>query len=526
MGLEGKNTSLWVDSAPETDYPVLKPGLHVDVAVLGGGIAGLTTALLLKRDGASVAVVEAGRVGGGVTAYTTAKVTSLHGIQYHPVASSFGDDGARAYAEANEAGLEQVAAFVDELKIDCDFRRKPAFTYAEDDSDRDTIEKELDAAQRAGLDAHFTPETDLPWPVAAAVRVDDQAEYHPRRYLIALAKAVAGRGAHAVEQSRAAARRGGVRAEPRDRRRGRQGARAHLDQCRRADRRPGRGGHALPLPRPRRLLRPHASRALVWPRALPATRCQGPAGDVPLDRVAHAHRALAPDRDGRDGDRRRRVAQDGAGRGPRRAGRAARGVGARALRRALDRVPLVDAGQHAGRRRPVHRPARPVPEAAVGGDRLHEGGPHERDGGRDDPHRPDRRPRQPVGVAVRLDPLQAACVRLRVREGERERRHALRRRPPRAARRALGRLDRARRGGLRAPRRRQGRGLPRRGRHAARRLGGVHPPRLPGAVELCGALVGLPVPRLALRRDRPGDPGPGGEGSRTEGGLALLRDAA
>src|SRR3954464_8549486 len=125
---EGKNTSLWVDSAPETDYPVLKPGLHVDVAVLGGGIAGLTTALLLKRDGRKVAVVEAGRVGGGVTAYTTAKVTSLHGIQYQSVASSFGDDGASAYAEANEAGLRRVAEFVDELEIDCDFRRKPAYT--------------------------------------------------------------------------------------------------------------------------------------------------------------------------------------------------------------------------------------------------------------------------------------------------------------------------------------------------------------------------------------------------------------
>src|SRR3982750_2925494 len=79
MELEGKNTSLWVDSAPKTSYPALTPGLHVDVGVLGGGIAGLTTALLLKRNGASVAVVEAGRVGAGVTAYTTAKVTSLQG---------------------------------------------------------------------------------------------------------------------------------------------------------------------------------------------------------------------------------------------------------------------------------------------------------------------------------------------------------------------------------------------------------------------------------------------------------------
>src|SRR3954453_2170390 len=149
IALEGKSTSLWVDTAPRTSYPVLRAGLHVDVAVLGGGIAGLTTALLLKRDGAKVAVVEAGRVGAGVTAYTPAKVTSLHGIQYQSVESSFGEDGARAYAEANEAGLEQVAGLVDPLAIDYAWRRKPAYTYAEDAGDRGKIEHEVEAAVRA-----------------------------------------------------------------------------------------------------------------------------------------------------------------------------------------------------------------------------------------------------------------------------------------------------------------------------------------------------------------------------------------
>src|SRR3954451_19006050 len=209
IALEGKSTSLWVDTAPETDYPVLRAGLHVDVAVLGGGIAGLTTALLLKRDGAKVAVVEAGRVGAGVTAYTTAKVTSLHSIQYQSVESSFGEDGARAYAEANEAGLERVAGFIDELGIDCDWRRKPAYTYAEDESDRGKVEDEVEAAVRAGLPATFTTETDLPWPVAAAIRVEDQAEFHPRRYLIALAEEVDGGGSHVFERSRAIAVAGG-----------------------------------------------------------------------------------------------------------------------------------------------------------------------------------------------------------------------------------------------------------------------------------------------------------------------------
>jgi glycine/D-amino acid oxidase-like deaminating enzyme/nitrite reductase/ring-hydroxylating ferredoxin subunit len=196
-----KNTSLWIDTAPTTDYPPLEPGRHFDVAVLGGGIAGLTTAYLLQRDGANVAVLEAGRVGAGVTGYTTAKVTSLHGTVYSSVESKFGADGARVYGEANEAAKEWMAALVEELGIDCDWRRKPAYTYAEDASDRGDVEREVKAAQRAGLPASYTEETDLPWPVEAAVRFDDQAEFHPRKYLLPIAE----RLAHVFEQTRATA---------------------------------------------------------------------------------------------------------------------------------------------------------------------------------------------------------------------------------------------------------------------------------------------------------------------------------
>jgi glycine/D-amino acid oxidase-like deaminating enzyme/nitrite reductase/ring-hydroxylating ferredoxin subunit len=200
-----KNTSLWVDTAPETNYPPLEPGRHFDVAVLGGGIAGLTTAYLLEQQGADVAVVEAGRVGAGVTAYTTAKVSSLHGTIYSTVERKFGEDGARTYGEANEAAKEWMGALVDDLAIDCDWRRKPAFTYAEDESDVAKVEQEVEAAQRAGLPAAYTEDTDLPWPVEAAVRFENQAEFHPRRYLLAIAEQLT----NVFERTRAIAVSGG-----------------------------------------------------------------------------------------------------------------------------------------------------------------------------------------------------------------------------------------------------------------------------------------------------------------------------
>jgi glycine/D-amino acid oxidase-like deaminating enzyme/nitrite reductase/ring-hydroxylating ferredoxin subunit len=198
-----KRTSLWLDTTEEGAFPRLDRPLSVDVAVLGGGIVGISTALLLKRAGMTVAVIEADRVGAGVTGYTTAKLSSLHGLTYARIASSFGDDGARAYGEANQAGIEQIAQWVEEERIDCDFRRKPNYTYASSREQLGDIEKEVEVAQRVGLPASYTEETDLPYPVAGAIRFEAQAEFHPRRFVLALAGLVAGDGSHVFEGTRA-----------------------------------------------------------------------------------------------------------------------------------------------------------------------------------------------------------------------------------------------------------------------------------------------------------------------------------
>src|SRR4051794_41946110 len=106
MGLEGRNTSLWVDSAPRTSYPALTPGLHVDVAVLGGGIAGLTTALLLKRNGARVAVIEAGRGGNRGRGGATAEGSAPQSAVFSPIPRRKGGDAAGGFAAARPAAPE------------------------------------------------------------------------------------------------------------------------------------------------------------------------------------------------------------------------------------------------------------------------------------------------------------------------------------------------------------------------------------------------------------------------------------
>jgi glycine/D-amino acid oxidase-like deaminating enzyme/nitrite reductase/ring-hydroxylating ferredoxin subunit len=204
MGDRERNVSYWVATTPETSFSSYPGGdLKVDVAVVGGGITGLTTALLLQQVGASVAVVEAGRVACGVTGYTTAKVTSLHGLTYAKLTTTFGAEGARVYGEANQAGLERIARLVEQLGIDCDFERLPAFTYTEDPQRVSAIEEEVEAAQQAGLPASFSSQIGLPFPVQGAVRVEDQAQFHPRRFCLGLAEAIAAGGGQVFEQTRA-----------------------------------------------------------------------------------------------------------------------------------------------------------------------------------------------------------------------------------------------------------------------------------------------------------------------------------
>jgi glycine/D-amino acid oxidase-like deaminating enzyme/nitrite reductase/ring-hydroxylating ferredoxin subunit len=183
-----KHASVWIDSGPHPPArPRLEASTDADVAVIGGGIVGITTALLLQEAGVRAVLLEAGRLAGGVSGYTTAKVSSQHGMIYERLRSGFGADGARAYGAANEAALAWIADRVERDVIDCDFRRRASYAYLGPGADRANAEREAEAALAAGLPASFVEETPLPYPVAAAVRFDDQAEFHVRKYLLALA---------------------------------------------------------------------------------------------------------------------------------------------------------------------------------------------------------------------------------------------------------------------------------------------------------------------------------------------------
>ncbi len=201
--LAGEPSSLWVATIEATEFSTLTGDIHVDVAVIGGGIAGLTTALSLKRAGRSVAVLEIGRVGTGVTGHTTGKVTSLHRLTYRDLWRHVGHDEARGYGQANQFAIEHVASVVDGENIDCEFRRVDNYTYAESSTGLDMVREEVNIAQRLGLPASYVTATPLPFAVAGAIRFTDQAKIHAGRYVQGLARAVDGDGSHVFENTQA-----------------------------------------------------------------------------------------------------------------------------------------------------------------------------------------------------------------------------------------------------------------------------------------------------------------------------------
>ncbi|MEU7051402.1 FAD-dependent oxidoreductase [Streptomyces eurythermus] len=194
--------SYWLHTAPGPDHPALDADLEVDVAVVGAGIAGLSTAHALARAGRRVAVLEAGRAAAGVTGYTTAKLTAQHTLVYDRLRRTRGPDGARLYARSQSEAIEHAAELVAELDIDCEWETRDAYTYVGDPSRVAEVRAEADAARQAGLPASFTTETGLPFPVAGAVRVTGQAQFHPVKYLRALTADLLRLGGRVYEHTR------------------------------------------------------------------------------------------------------------------------------------------------------------------------------------------------------------------------------------------------------------------------------------------------------------------------------------
>lgn len=182
----------WFPAETDTSrYPPPGGALEVDVAVVGAGIVGLTTACLLLAAGRKVAVFEARRVGRQATGRSTAKITSQHGKRYKDLIGNIGKSGARRYAAANERAIGRIRNLCDSLELNCSLDILPAFVFTESEDHVAALREEAEAAASLGLPASFVRDVELPFPVAGALRFDDQSQFDPYEYLTGLAAVIA-----------------------------------------------------------------------------------------------------------------------------------------------------------------------------------------------------------------------------------------------------------------------------------------------------------------------------------------------
>lgn len=177
--------SIW---SKEVEFPRRAPlsgDMETNTAVIGGGMAGILIAYYLQQKGVPVVILEANCVGSGQTRNTTAKITSQHGLIYDKLIKSFGLERARQYAKAGQEAIAAYRRLIEEKGIDCDFENIPAYLYTE--TNEAPLIREADAAQRLGIAAGFTTKTTLPFAVKGAVRFENQAQFHPLKFLKAIA---------------------------------------------------------------------------------------------------------------------------------------------------------------------------------------------------------------------------------------------------------------------------------------------------------------------------------------------------
>ncbi len=201
--INSRNGSFWIETCPKTNFPTLKEGLIVDTVVLGGGIAGITTATLLKDLGYKVALIESDRIVKDVTIGTTAKISVAPNMIYYDLIKNLGKSKAQIYADTNQKALDKIAEIVSEKKINCEFQRVPLYIYTESESNVEKISQEIKAAKQLGLAVSKVNINPLPFKTAGTLMYENQAQFHPRKYLLALAENFNGNGCYIFEDTQA-----------------------------------------------------------------------------------------------------------------------------------------------------------------------------------------------------------------------------------------------------------------------------------------------------------------------------------
>ena len=180
------NNSIWTESVKneKPHFEMLNGDKKTDVLIIGGGIAGILCAYKLKENGVDCILVEKGNICNGVTKDTTAKITVQHGLIYDKIIKKYGKEKAKLYLKAQDKALREYIRLSKE--IDCDLEKKDSYVYSL--KSRSKIEREIEALESLGYKADFFSSLEIPVSVEGAVRISNQAQLNPLKFLYGISK--------------------------------------------------------------------------------------------------------------------------------------------------------------------------------------------------------------------------------------------------------------------------------------------------------------------------------------------------
>jgi glycine/D-amino acid oxidase-like deaminating enzyme/nitrite reductase/ring-hydroxylating ferredoxin subunit len=206
-----RKTPIWNSDAGLPKFRALDTDTQADVCVIGAGMAGLSVAYLLMQAGKTVVVIDDGEIGHGMTGVTTAHLTTMLDARYSEIERIHGQHYARIAGRSHQAAINRIERIVDDEGIDCGFERLTGYLFLAPGDDDSILTDELDALRRAGFrEAALIDRAPLhPFDTGRCIAIPAQAQFHPLRYLAALARAVRRDGGEIYTHTRADTVEGG-----------------------------------------------------------------------------------------------------------------------------------------------------------------------------------------------------------------------------------------------------------------------------------------------------------------------------